>query len=247
MSEFNAFQFNPEELTILKNFAAVNQNMIVRGGKTIRTIDIPGQFLAEMNLERDWPEFIIYDMSELLSVMSMFNSPSMDFREDCVVINEGGLTAKFRFADESVIMRKAPDVEGIFNFEQDDISINLTQEQLGTILKMSSIMKLNRIGIVAQDGEVSIRVFKPTMNEIDLSNDFNFKLEPDQVNACLVDGMAVIILDSLKLLPAAYRIDVHAKGRKGGAGNVTFTANGDKHKGLRYMTPLEKSSKLEVK
>ena len=50
-------------LNVLKNFASINQGILVKPGKSLRTISSNKAILAEASVDEDFPtEFGIYDL-----------------------------------------------------------------------------------------------------------------------------------------------------------------------------------------
>ena len=80
-----------ETLSVLKNFASINQGILFKPGKTIRTISTHKNILAEAVVSEEIPkEFGVYDLNNFFSVLSLHKEePVIDFDE----ANE--LTAKY--------------------------------------------------------------------------------------------------------------------------------------------------------
>ena len=54
--------------TILKNFAGINNSILVKQGNQLRTISVAKNILAEAEIEEDFPrEFAIYDLNQFLN------------------------------------------------------------------------------------------------------------------------------------------------------------------------------------
>ena len=53
-----------ETLTVLKNFAGINQSILVRKGNKLRTISVMKNILAEAEITEEFPkDFGIYDLN----------------------------------------------------------------------------------------------------------------------------------------------------------------------------------------
>ena len=56
-----------ETLEILKNFSEINQSIVIKPGKKIKTINSLKNILAHADVEEDFPmEVAIYDLTEFL-------------------------------------------------------------------------------------------------------------------------------------------------------------------------------------
>lgn len=102
-------------LTILKNFAGINNSILVKQGTRLRTISVAKNILAEADITEEFPrDFAIYDLNQFLNGLSLHQDPDLDFKEDSYLsIKEGKRRVKYFFADlmlSFLLQRK------IFNF-----------------------------------------------------------------------------------------------------------------------------------
>ena len=72
-----------ETITILKNYAAINQNIQFKEGKTLSTISPQKNILSSAEISEDIPQtFAIYDLNKLLGTMSAYDkTPELTFEE----------------------------------------------------------------------------------------------------------------------------------------------------------------------
>ena len=83
---------------ILKNFSEINPNLMITPGKEIKTISTMKNILATAGVEENFPQDIaIYDLSEFLGMLSLFNKPVFDFDEKLMTINEEGTSTKSKY------------------------------------------------------------------------------------------------------------------------------------------------------
>ena len=55
-------------INLLKNFATINQSILFKQGKSLRTISVMKNILAEATIEEELPkDFGIYDLSQFLN------------------------------------------------------------------------------------------------------------------------------------------------------------------------------------
>ena len=67
-------------LNVLKNFSTINSSIVFRKGSTVRTISNAENILAKFTGEEIFPvDFAIYDLSQFLSGISLFNDPQLEF------------------------------------------------------------------------------------------------------------------------------------------------------------------------
>lgn len=121
-------QLSSDTINVLKNFADINQNILVKQGTTLTTISTMKNILAEADISDSIPqEFAIYDLPEFLRAIDMFQKPALNFDgESHVVIQDGNSKQKIKyfFADKSVIVAPTksitmPDTFVSFTFKKD--------------------------------------------------------------------------------------------------------------------------------
>ena len=121
-------QLSSDTVAVLKNFADINQNILVQKGNTLTTISTMKNILAEAEISDSIPqEFAIYDLPEFLRSIDLFQKPSLNFEgESHVNIADGNSkqSVKYFFADKSVIVAPTktitmPDTFVSFTFKKD--------------------------------------------------------------------------------------------------------------------------------
>ena len=128
-------QLSDKTLNLLKNFAGINQSILFKQGKTIRTISVMKNILAEVNVDEEFErDFGIYNLNEFLNAMSLYQDPQLDFKnESYVSIREGKTRSKYFFADPAVIVTP-PDKS--ITLPSEDVSFELNTQQLDKLLKL---------------------------------------------------------------------------------------------------------------
>ena len=98
-------------LNILKNFATINNGIIIKKGNTLRTISNAENILAAANVEESFPQtFAIYDLNQFLAGLSLFDNPSLVFdNDDYVTIKDGRSRVRYYFSDPEITLKTAPD------------------------------------------------------------------------------------------------------------------------------------------
>ena len=214
-------------LSLLKNFSTINQSILFKQGTRLRTISVMKNILAEATISEELPkDFGIYDLNQFLNGLSLHNSPDLDFQEDnYVVIKEGRSRSKYFFADPQVIVTP-PEKE--MNLPSEDVTFDLSTEQLDKLLKAAAIYQLPDLAVVGANGVVKIVVrdkkndtsndFAITVGETDKQFSFNFKVE------------------NIKILPGNYEVVVSSK---------LLSRFRSKNQDLTYFIALEPDSTFE--
>ena len=72
----NTMKLSDNTLTVLKNFAGINNSILVKEGNRLRTISVAKNILAEADIKEDFPrDFAIYDLNQFLNCL-LYTSPS---------------------------------------------------------------------------------------------------------------------------------------------------------------------------
>ena len=98
-------KLSEKTLTVLKNFAGINNSILVKQGKQLRTMSVAKNILGEAQIEEEFPRnFAIYDLSEFLGVISLFNEPDFDFDTYYVSISDDNkASSQYFYADKSMV------------------------------------------------------------------------------------------------------------------------------------------------
>jgi hypothetical protein len=190
-------QLSSETLTILKNFASINQSIYIKEGSKLRTISGMRNVLAEATVAEEFPkDFALYDLNQFLNGLSLHDKPQLDFDNDSyLVIKEGKRRAKYFYADPSVII-SPPDKD--ITMPSVEVEFELEHSQLQKILKAASVYQLFDLAVVGEDGTVRL-IVRDKKN--DTSNEYS--LEVGETKNKFVFNFKI---ENLKLLPASYEV-----------------------------------------
>ena len=187
-----------ETFNVLKNFSNISPSLVVKTGSTLRTIspmkNIYAKFDAGESFDRD---FALYDLNEFLSGVSLFKDPDFTFEETHVKIKSGRSSVKYFYSDASVIT--APPEKDI-NLPSEDVTFQLSDVDLNSLLKASSVYQLPDLSLISQDGEM---LFVVRDKQNDSSNNFAISVGPTNANFCFN-----FKVENLKILPGVYDVTV---------------------------------------
>jgi hypothetical protein len=92
-------KLSKETTEILKNFATINPSLIFQPGTVQKTVSPQKTVLAKANVSENFDkEFAIYDLSQFISTVSMFEDPELKLGSDSVVISNGKARTTLRYA-----------------------------------------------------------------------------------------------------------------------------------------------------
>ena len=82
-------QISKETIDILKNFAGVNSNILIRKGKTLATISTAKNIFAKADVAEDFPEEVaIYDLNSLLALLTLMENQDVEFGDKSLTISK---------------------------------------------------------------------------------------------------------------------------------------------------------------
>ena len=198
----NTMKLSDNTLTVLKNFAGINNSILVKEGNRLRTISVAKNILAEADIKEDFPrDFAIYDLNQFLNGLSLHQDPDLDFKEDSYLsIKEGKRRVKYFYADPNVII-SPPEKE--INLPSQDVCFQLEHSVLSQVLKAAAVLQLPDLSVVGGAGVVKLVVRDKkndtshaeefVVGETDKEFTFNFKIE------------------NIKIIPGAYDVVVSSK------------------------------------
>lgn len=221
-----------ETLTVLKNFASIQPNIVFRSGNEIKTIAEAKNIVAKATITESIPQdFGIYDLNDFLSSMSLFSNPSFAFSDDnkSAKISEGKSSLRYFFSDESSLTYPQKDVA----MPATDVTFTLTADTLAALRKATSLLSVSTVSVESTESNdtISIVVKDPknsTSNTYGtdvegVSNGHTFKFHFD--------------ISNFKILPGDYEVSISGK-----------LISHFKHKTLpiEYWIALEKTSTYEA-
>jgi len=221
-----------ETLSVLKNFGAINQGIMFKKGKTLKTVSSHKNILAEVNISEEIPaDFGVYDLNNFLSVVSLHKEdPSFEFDPHHVVIcgNKGRSKIKYRFCDPTMIVLPP---EKQLTMPDADISFELASEDFEWIMRAANVLSSPHIA-VDSDGAKIILV------TLDLQNDsaHTESLEMGDNTTGSKYRMIFKTENLSKILPGAYEVKISSKG-------ISHFKN--KNLPLQYWITTETGSKFQ--
>ena len=195
-------KLSEKTLTVLKNFAGINNSILVKQGTQLRTISVAKNILAEANIDEEFPrQFGVYDLNQFLNGLSLHQDPDLDFTEESYLnIREGKRRVKYFFADPQVII-SPPDKQ--ITLPSEDVHFQLESSALDKLLKAAAVYQLPDLCVVGEAGAVRLVVrdkkndtsnsYSVAVGETDKEFSFNFKVE------------------NIKIIPGSYDVVVSSK------------------------------------
>ena len=228
LESLESMKLSEKTFNLLKNFSSINQSILFKEGKSLRTMSVMKNILAEVQVEEEFPkDFAIYDLIQFLNGISLYGDPELDFQNESYLnIFDGKHNrTKYFFADPSVIV--APPDKSL-TLPSEDVSFKLDTNTLTNLIKAAAVYQVPDLSAVGGDGVVKLVVrdkkndtsneFAVVVGETDKVFSFNFKVE------------------NIKIIPGTYDVVISSK---------LLSRFVNEHYNLTYYIALEPDSSFE--
>jgi len=221
----NGMKLSTETLGVLKNFASLNSNILVKPGNRITTVTPIKNVLAEAKVAETFEtEFGIWDLNKFLGTISLFDDPELEFNDKYVNIKGGRSSVKYYYCEPNLLTTTDKSVP------VNDVVVEFTfsEKVFSDVIRAASVLGLSDLAVYPEGDTLYLKVFDKAdtgsnnytvelgdLPHPDLDFDFHFKVE------------------TLKLMPGDYDVAITKK-----------TVSRFTHKGrdLTYYVALERTS-----
>lgn len=194
-----------ETLTVLKNFASINQGIQFKPGNVLSTMSGGKSVLAQASVKDSFPEeFCIYDLNQFLLIHNLNKDAELVFEGANIVFksNSGRYDGHYRKTAKEMITL-AP--EKALVLPTQDCSFTMTSEDYDYIMGAAKALSSPHIGIVS-DGE-TIKLIA-----------FDAKDDSAHTQSAMVgtgNGKTYSVVfktENIKMIPGTYEVVVSFKG-----------------------------------
>lgn len=193
--------FSEETTQVLRNFSAINPGLAFKEGNVIKTISPNKTILAKATISEDIEQnAAIYDLSNFLGILALFEEPDIEFEDKRFVISSGRQKVNYTYASESMVLT-APEKE--IKFPSPDVEIDVEWADINATLKAASMLGMEYISI-SGDGE------KIYLNALDPETPSANKYDVCVSEECPIDEEFSVVFktDNMKLIPANYKVSI---------------------------------------
>ena len=224
-----------ETVSVLKNFSVINQNLVIKSGNSISTISAQKNIVAKATVQESFPkDFAIYDLNEFLAALSLFENPSLEFKDDFVVITESGSSSKFLkywYSDPSVVTTTTKEI----TMPECEVSFSLDNNMLSNVQKAASVIGAPDMSLEAMS--VGKAILKVTDKKNSTANDYGIGIDVNNEDGKDLPYKFWFKVENLKLLSGSYNVDVSSK-------NISHFKNSKVD--IHYWIALEPESKYDA-
>ena len=216
--------------SVLKNFATINQNLVIKEGSELLTMSAMKNIVAKATVEENFPkELAIYDLNEFLAALSLFKSPILDFDDQFVTINEETdpkKKLKYFYSDPSVVQSPSKTI----TMPSEEITFELNSNSLSEMKRAASVIGAPDMVLEKLNGSSSL-VAKDKKN--DTANNYS----SDIITKGDGEFKFFFKVENLKLMDGSYDVAISSK-------NISHFKN--KSSDVEYWIALEPESTYSV-
>ena len=220
--------------SVLKNFATINQNLVIKEGNTIFTMSAGKNIVAKAEVEETFPqEVAIYDLNEFLGALSLFSSPVLDFNDSYVLISEEtkpSTKMKYFYSDPSVVTSPSK----MITMPSEEVKFTMDKEDL---LKLKRAAAAIGAPDMVLERNMDLEHAPSSLTVKDKKNDTanNYSLDVDTVGEGQFNFFFKV--ENMKLLDGTYDVAISSK-------NISHYKN--KSSDIEYWIALEPESTYTV-
>ena len=215
---------------VLKNFASINQNLVIKEGSTLTTMSAMKNIVAKAEVEESFDkEVAIYDLNEFLASISLFSSPVLEFNEGFVTIKEENTpknSLKYFYSDPSVVTSPNKTI----TMPSKEVSFKLNGDNLTKLKRAAGVIGAPDLVLEKKSADVFLTV-KDKKNET--ANTFSIDVDTVEDGS---DFKFYFKVENLKVMDGDYHVDISSK-------NISHLASSNKD--VEYWVALEPESSYE--
>ena len=217
--------------SVLKNFATINQNLVIKEGNEMTTMSAMKNIVARATVEETFPqEIAIYDLNEFLGALSLFTNPILDFSDSYVMIteeNNPSTKMKYFYSDPSVVTSPSK----MITMPSVDVTFEINSDVLNQLKRAASVIQAPDLCLRKKDGKTTMTV---SDKKNDTANDYSIEVSTKDSAKSFEFYYKV---ENLKLLPGNYDVSVSSK-------NISHFKS--KTNDVEYWIALEPESTYEA-
>ena len=190
-----------ETVAILKNFASINQSILIKPGSQLRSMSVMKNVLVEADVTETFEEEIaIYDLNQFLNCLSLIPGAELSLKNGSLIIADDQNSIEYRLSDPSVITAP-PDKE--LKLPSEDVCVVLTEDHLETVKKAAAVLQIGDVSLVGDGERIHL-----TVRDKKNSGSNSYKIDVGETSHVFQFNLKV---ENLKLMSGDYDVVVSKK------------------------------------
>jgi len=195
---------NENTMAVLKNFASIQDNIVLHEGNVVKTIAEAKNVMAVANLEQSFDKSVgIYNLNEFLSVLGLVDAPELAFGADSVKVSDssGRSSVKYFYSDVSILTSPAKDIP----MPEAEVKFTLDEATLKRVRSAAAALGHDKVSITAVEGGIQLSVVDNTDTT---SNAFDIVVP----GTCDTTEFTFIMnIANMKLISGDYDVEISSK------------------------------------
>ena len=197
-------KISKETLEVLKNFSAINPNLVISEGNKLSTIAEAKNIMVSTEVSETFPKEVgIYDLNEFLSAHSLIEDADLEFGNESVIMKSPTSSITYRYADKSILTSPEKGV----NMPDAEVSVTLTADIISQIRKAGGALGHPVVSLTktSDSDKIVLQVKDPNNSS---ANVFEIDSGTESNNS---DFDFQFLIANLKLIPGDYKVSVSSK------------------------------------
>ena len=192
-------RLSEQTVSLLKNFAGINQNIQFKAGNKLQTISAQKNILVDAEVPEAFPsDFAIYDLNKMLGVMSLFQDPELEIGDKTMKV---GGKVNYMFADPTMIVTP-PEKE--LTFPEAEVKFAMSNVDFSQTTKAAAMLGLPHVCVVGDGSKITLGATDVNNSS---SDDFVTEVGTTDKTFCMV-----FKIENLKLFAGDYNVEITSKG-----------------------------------
>ena len=224
-------EFSDNTMTIFKNFADINQNILVKEGTKLKTISEARNVLSIAELDDTFPKcFGIYDLSEFIGVTNLVDKPNLSFEDEYLTISDSTGRSKIKYFYSAIDTLTTPSKDIVM--PEGEVKFKLESAVLDKIKRAATTLGHTEVSIANSDGAIKISVID---SQNTTSNTFSIDIPGEYQEGTVFNY--ILNISNLKIIPDDYDVEISSK---------LISQFSNPRMNVKYWIALEKSSTFGV-
>lgn len=221
-------QLSSFTMQVLKNFASINSNIVIKPGNELVTMAEAKNILAKAKVSETFEQqFGIYDLPEFLSVLNLVSDPQLYFKDSYVDVRAGSGRGSVKYFFSDVDMLTTPS-KGI-TMPEVNVKFDLDEGTLNNLKRAAAALGHSAVSITASDNVIKLTVVD---SENATSNSYSIEVDGEYDTE---DFNFIVNINNLRMIPADYKVEISSK-------LISQFTSMNKEMDLTYWVAFEKSS-----
>lgn len=219
-------EISANTVNVLKNFAAINANIVIKPGNKLMTISEAKNVLAEATVPEEFNSIVgIYDLTEFLNILGLVDKPRVRFEEQFMQIGgvSGRELVKYYYADTDMLTTPTKPID----MPDADVWFTLDESTLNGIKRAAAVFGHGQLTIEPNDGSIKLSVVDP---ENATANEYSIEVDGGYQNDKFKFALNI---SNLKMVSDNYNVKISSK---------LISQFTNESENLTYWVALEKSS-----